>query len=118
MVHVAKQKYYRIIGENNMDSAKVSIIIPVYKVEKYIHRCVDSVLNQTYKNLEILLVDDGSPDNCCAICDEYAIKDTRIRVFHKENGGQSSARNLALDNMTGDYVMFVDSDDYIEKYSR
>lgn len=97
-----------------MKTAKVSVIIPVYKVEKYIHKCVDSVLNQTYKNLEVILVDDGSPDNCPSICDEYAQNDERVRVFHKENGGLSSARNLGLKNMTGEYVNFIDSDDYIE----
>lgn len=97
-----------------MGEPTISVIIPVYKTEKYIHKCLDSVLNQTYKNLEVILVDDGSPDNCPVICDEYAQKDSRIKVFHKENGGLSSARNLGLDNMTGDYVSFVDSDDYIE----
>lgn len=97
-----------------MNNAKVSVIIPVYKVEKFIRKCVDSVLNQTYANLEVILVDDGSPDNCPLICDDYAKRDTRVRVFHKTNEGQSSARNLALDNMTGDFVSFVDSDDYIE----
>ena len=82
-----------------MSNAKVSVIIPVYKVEKFIRKCVDSVLNQTYNNLEVILVDDGSPDNCPLICDDYLKRDTRVRVFHKTNGGQSSARNLALDNM-------------------
>ena len=93
----------------------VSIIIPVYKVEKYLRECVDSVLSQTYKNLEIILVDDGSPDNCPQICDEYANLDTRVKVIHKENGGVSSARNIGLDNATGKYVSFVDSDDFIDK---
>lgn len=92
---------------------KISVIIPVYKVEKYLRKCVDSVINQTYKDLEIWLVDDGSPDNCPAICDEYAANDSRIKVIHKENGGLSDARNAALDVMTGEYVTFVDSDDYI-----
>lgn len=92
---------------------KVSVIVPVYKVEKYLHKCMDSILAQTYTELEILLVDDGSPDNCPAICDEYAQKDGRIRVIHKKNGGLSDARNAALDVMTGRYVTFVDSDDYI-----
>lgn len=91
----------------------ISVIIPVYKVEKYIGKCVDSVINQTYRNLEIFLVDDGSPDNCPAICDEYAQKDSRVKVIHKPNGGLSDARNAALDVMTGDYVTFVDSDDYL-----
>ena len=92
----------------------ISIIVPVYKVEKYLRRCVDSIINQTYKNLEIILVDDGSPDNCPAICDEYAKKDNRIKVIHKENGGVSSARNEGLKNATGDFICFVDSDDYVD----
>lgn len=92
---------------------KVSVIIPVYKSELYLRACVDSVLNQSYPNLDVLLVDDGSPDNCGAICDEYAGKDMRVRVIHKKNGGQSSARNMALGKMTGVWVMFVDSDDEI-----
>ena len=93
----------------------VSIIIPVYNVERYLHRCVDSVLNQTYKDIEVILVDDGSPDGCPAICDEYAHKDKRVTVIHKLNGGQSSARNAALDSvLEGDYITFLDSDDWIE----
>jgi glycosyltransferase involved in cell wall biosynthesis len=92
----------------------ISVIVPVYNVEAYLPRCIDSVLNQTYGNLEILLVNDGSRDNSGSICDEYARKDSRIRVFHKENGGQSTARNLALDAMTGEFVTFVDSDDWLE----
>lgn len=91
----------------------ISIIIPVYKVEKYIHRCVDSVVNQTYKNLEIILVDDGSPDNCGKICDEYAEKDNRIKVIHKENGGLSDARNWGIDAATGEWLFFIDSDDWM-----
>lgn len=91
----------------------VSIIIPVYNVEPFIHRCIQSILSQTYNNLEIILVDDGSPDNCPQICDEYAEKDNRVKVIHKQNGGVSSARNAALDIMKGDYCLFVDSDDYI-----
>lgn len=92
----------------------ISIIVPIYNVEKYINKCVDSIINQTYKNLEIILVDDGSPDNCPQICDEYAKKDNRIKIIHKENGGLSSARNAGLDIMTGKYVTFIDSDDYYE----
>lgn len=92
----------------------ISVIVPVYNVEAYLPRCIESILAQTYENLEILLVNDGSKDSSGAICDEYARKDPRIRVFHKENGGQSTARNLALDAMTGEYVTFVDSDDWIE----
>ncbi|MBR5126516.1 MAG: glycosyltransferase [Oscillospiraceae bacterium] len=92
----------------------ISIIVPIYKVEPYLRKCVDSILNQTYTNLEIILVDDGSPDNCGAICDEYARKDSRIRVIHKPNGGLSDARNAGMDIMTGSLVGFVDSDDWIE----
>ena len=93
---------------------KISVIVPIYKVEKYLRKCVDSIINQTYKNLEIILVDDGSPDNCPAICDEYAKKDNRIKVIHKPNGGLSDARNAGLDIATGEYIAFVDSDDYID----
>ena len=93
----------------------ISIIVPIYNVEKYLKKCIDSIINQTYKNLEIILVDDGSPDNCGKICDEYAKKDNRIKVIHKENGGVSSARNVGVENATGEYIGFVDSDDYIEK---
>ncbi|MBR2888822.1 MAG: glycosyltransferase family 2 protein [Oscillospiraceae bacterium] len=91
----------------------ISVIVPVYKVEPYLHRCVDSILNQTFTDLEVILVDDGSPDHCGAICDEYAGKDSRVRVIHKENGGLSSARNAGIDAMTGRFGMFVDSDDWI-----
>lgn len=93
----------------------VSVIVPVYKVEKYLEKCVSSIISQTYKNLEIILVDDGSPDNCPNMCDEFAKKDKRIKVIHKENGGLSDARNAGLDIMTGDFVCFVDSDDWVEK---
>jgi len=92
----------------------ISVIIPIYKVEQYLRKCVDSVLLQTYANLEIILVDDGSPDNCGKICDEYAEKDSRIKVIHKANGGVSAARNAGLDIAKGDYIGFVDSDDWIE----
>ena len=105
-----------IFGGKRMQETKkplVSIIVPVYNVEAYLRRCLDSLINQTYQNLEIILVDDGSTDNSPAICDEYAAKDGRVRVFHKENGGVSSARNLGLDKMTGEWVSFVDSDDYL-----
>ena len=94
----------------------VTVIIPIYKVEQYLRRCVDSVLQQSYTRLEIILVDDGSPDSCGSICDKYAQANPRIRVIHKTNGGLSSARNAGLDIMTGEYVMFVDSDDYIAPY--
>lgn len=92
----------------------VSVIVPVYKVEKELTRCLDSILSQTYKNLEILIVDDGSPDRCPQICDTYAKKDHRIKVFHKENGGLSSARNYAIERASGDYIAFIDSDDWVE----
>ncbi len=97
-----------------MEKDLVSVIIPVYKVEKELKRCVESVLNQTYKNLEIFLVDDGSPDDCPQICDEYSKIDHRIRVIHKENGGLSDARNAGLDIAKGEYIAFVDSDDWVE----
>lgn len=92
----------------------ISVIIPVYNVEKYLKRCLDSVLKQTYKNTEIILIDDGSQDNSSNICDEYLNKDSRIRVFHKDNGGLSSARNYGIDHSKGQYIMFVDSDDYLD----
>lgn len=95
-----------------MDSL-ISVIVPIYNVEKYLDRCVDSIINQTYKNLEIILVDDGSPDNCPQMCDDYAKKDSRIKVVHKENGGLSDARNAGMKVATGEYVSFIDSDDYI-----
>lgn len=91
----------------------ISVIVPCYKVERYLPKCIDSIINQTYTNLEIFLIDDGSPDNCGKICDNYAQKDLRIKVIHKTNGGLSDARNVAIDKMTGEYVVFVDSDDYI-----
>ena len=96
------------------NNPKISVIVPVYKVEKYLDRCVESIVNQTYKNLEIILVDDGSPDNCPVMCDEWAEKDERIRVIHKENGGLADARNAGMNIATGDYIGFVDSDDWIE----
>lgn len=92
---------------------EVSVIVPVYNVEKYLHRCVDSILAQTFHDFELILVDDGSPDNSGAICDEYAEKDSRVVVIHKPNGGVSSARNCGLDRARGKYVMFCDSDDYV-----
>ena len=91
----------------------VSVIIPVYNVEHYLCQCIDSVLAQTYTNLEIILVDDGSPDGCPQICDEYAAKDKRIVVIHKGNGGLSDARNAGLNICKGEYIYFIDSDDII-----
>lgn len=93
---------------------KISVIVPVYKAEKYLHRCIDSILAQTFIDFELLLINDGSPDNSGAICDEYARKDSRISVFHKENGGVSSARNLGLDNAKGEWIAFVDADDWLK----
>lgn len=91
---------------------KVSFILPIYNVEKYLSECVESILVQTYRDFEILLVDDGSPDNCPALCDEWAKKDSRIKALHKPNGGLSDARNYGLEHAQGDYVVFVDSDDF------
>ena len=93
---------------------KVSVIVPVYKVEKYIGQCIESILSQTFKDFELILVDDGSPDSSGAICDQYAQKDSRIQVFHKENGGVSSARNYGIEKAKGEWLCFVDSDDWIE----
>lgn len=93
---------------------KISIVVPCYNVEQYLPMCIDSIINQTYKNLEILLVDDGSPDRCGEICDEYAKKDDRIKVFHKKNSGLAAARNTGQDAATGFAMMFVDSDDWLE----
>lgn len=98
-----------------MKNDLISIIIPVYKVEKYLEKCIESVLKQTYTNLQIILVDDGSPDNCGKICDEYAKKDPRIEVIHKVNGGLSDARNVGIAKAKGKYIGFVDSDDYIKE---
>lgn len=91
----------------------ISIIVPVYKVEDYLPRCIESILSQSYSDFELLLIDDGSPDRCGEICDNYARRDLRIKVMHKKNGGLSDARNYGMDRMTGDYVTFIDSDDYI-----
>ena len=92
----------------------VSVVIPVYNVEKYLIRCLESVILQTYRNLEIVLVDDGSTDNSGKICDEYAERDSRIKVIHKENGGLSDARNVGIKSASADYIVFIDSDDYVK----
>ena len=95
--------------------AEISVVVPVYKVEKYLNRCVDSIIRQSFDDLEIILVDDGSPDQCPAICDQLAELDSRIVVIHKENGGLSSARNAGIKVATGKYIGFVDSDDAIDE---
>lgn len=97
-----------------MERDLISVIIPVYNVEKYLKNCLDSVINQTYKNIEIILVDDGSTDDCPNICDEYALKDTKIKVIHKQNGGLSDARNVGIEQARGKYITFIDSDDDVE----
>ena len=94
---------------------KISIIVPVYNVEQYLERCVESLMNQSYKNIEILLINDGSTDNSGKLCDEIAKRDSRIAVYHKENGGLSDARNYGVDKATADFVGFVDSDDYVDE---
>ena len=96
-----------------MKLPKISVIVPVYNAEKYFHRCIDSILSQTFTDFELLLINDGSTDRSGKICDEYANKDARIRVFHKENGGVSSARNIGLDNARGEWIAFCDSDDWV-----
>lgn len=92
----------------------ISVIVPVYNVEKYLPKCVSSILKQTFSDFELILVDDGSPDGCGVLCDEYAKKDSRVRVIHKKNGGLSDARNVGIDAAKGDYLMFIDSDDWID----
>lgn len=95
------------------DFTKISIIVPIHKIERYLRQCIDSILAQTFTDFELLLIDDGSPDECPAICDEYAKKDARIRVFHKPNGGLTSARNCGLDNAKGEWIMHIDGDDWV-----
>lgn len=97
-----------------MSNPKISIVVPIYKVEKYLRRCVESILQQTYENLEIILVNDGSPDNCGKIAEQYSRDDIRVKVVHKQNGGLSDARNVGVNQVTGDYTMFVDSDDWLD----
>lgn len=112
-------KYMRKINEdkNSIESEPMlSIIVPIYNVEKYLNKCVDSILRQTFTDFELILVDDGSPDKCGEICDFYEKKDRRVKVIHKKNGGLSSARNAGIDIAKGEYIGFVDSDDYIEPF--
>lgn len=99
----------------NSEINMLSVIVPVYKTEQFLRKCLDSIVNQTYKNLQIILVDDGSPDNCGVICDEYAEIDNRVYVIHKNNGGVSSARNVGIEHAKGDYIAFMDSDDWLEE---
>ncbi|MGG7201271.1 glycosyltransferase family 2 protein [Clostridium butyricum] len=94
----------------------ISVIVPIYNVENYLRTCIDSIISQSYENLEIILVDDGSKDNCGKICDEYAVKDSRIIVIHKDNGGLSSARNAGIDICKGEFISFIDSDDFVSDY--
>lgn len=108
---IASIVFAKIEGKNQV---MVSVIVPVYKVEPYLRQCLESIVSQTYRDLEIILVDDGSPDGCGSICDEFAKKDKRIKVFHKQNEGLSNARNYGIARATGDYLSFVDSDDWIE----
>ena len=100
---------------NDSTSPKISIIVPVYKVEQYLRRCLDSIASQTFTDWECILIDDGSPDKSGAICDEYALRDSRFRVIHQENKGVSAARNAGLDAARGEWIGFVDSDDWVEK---
>lgn len=98
-----------------MNKDKISIVVPIYNVEKFLPRCIDSLINQSYENIEILLIDDGSTDNCSKICDEYAYKYNNIKVFHKKNGGLSDARNYGIERVESEYIAFVDSDDFVDK---
>lgn len=114
-LYVNEKKEQNAVVMLNEENVKLSIIIPVYKIKEiYLRQCIECCINQTYRNIEIILVDDGSPDNCGAICDEYAAIDNRILVIHKENRGVSSARNIGIERSTGDYITFLDSDDWIE----
>ena len=94
---------------------KVSVVLPIYNVEQYLERCVNSVVNQTYTNLEIILVDDGSPDNCPQMCEDWKKRDSRIKVVHKKNAGLGMARNSGIEVATGEYICFFDSDDYVKR---
>lgn len=97
-----------------MKNSLISIVVPIYNVEKYLNKCINSIISQTYRDIEIILVDDGSPDNCPLICDNWKEKDSRIKVIHKKNGGLSDARNAGIENAQGNYICFIDSDDYID----
>ncbi|WP_300766235.1 glycosyltransferase family 2 protein [uncultured Acetatifactor sp.] len=97
-----------------MENPLISVIIPIYNVEKYLPTCMESIFSQTYRKLEIILVDDGSKDNCSRLCDEYAEKDDRVKIYHKENGGLSDARNYGVERANGEYITYVDSDDYVD----
>ena len=99
----------------NENKPLISVIVPVYKVEQYLERCIRSIISQTYQNLEIILVDDGSPDKCGEICEAFAQNDSRIRVYHKENGGLSDARHFGAERACGEYITFIDSDDNVEE---
>ena len=96
-----------------MEEELITVVVPIYRVEKYLVKCIDSIIEQSYKNIELILVDDGSPDKCPQICDEYKNKDSRIKVIHKQNGGLSDARNEGLKIATGEWITFIDSDDYV-----
>ena len=98
-----------------MEEDLISVIIPIYKVERFLRRCLDSVVSQSYSNLQVILVDDGSPDRCPQICDEYVAKDNRFQVIHKKNGGVANSRNVGLDHAKGKYFTFIDSDDWLPK---
>ena len=112
---VVCERFSDVFMEKDAQRPLLSVIVPVYRAEQYLHKCLDSLVGQTYRNLEIILVDDGSPDSCGAICDAYAARDERIRVIHQENSGGSGARNTGLDHARGEFVAFADSDDYLEK---
>lgn len=113
---ISIELWWNLHMKENLDfSKKISVVVPVFNVEPFLDKCIDSIVKQTYKNLEIILVDDGSSDNCPQICDEWARKDERIKVVHKKNGGLSDARNAGMDIATGEYMGFVDSDDWIHK---
>lgn len=112
---MAQQTIQKEYDKKSEKTSIVTVIVPVYMVEKYVDQCINSIIEQTYSNLEIILIDDGSCDNCSEICDSWAMKDERIIVIHKENGGLSSARNAGLDICKGDYITFIDSDDWVEQ---